>query len=538
MTQTSTATQPRPKKRRTGIDAPPAHNWGPGFVVKLVLMAFVNAAGIYIIVQAWNKDSWVLMGLMALMLLFIDWVYFSGRTLALKYLTPGLAFLAVFQAFVIIYTGYIAFTNYGFQHMVDKSAATKSIIVKSSTHRVPDTPQYPSAVIRDGEELGLAIVDGEEILAGLDGGVVEPVDGTIGDNGRPTEVKGYEVVNPNTLSSADQRALTGVRVGLSEDEDSEGSLGTTTGGSAFVFTSQLTYDEDADTFTNKSDGTVYSANDDTGFYESDGGDRLVPGYRVGVGMKNFAEGFSDARYAQPFFKVLAWTVAFAFLSVVTTFLLGMILAMTMDDERMKGRKFYRTIMLLPYAFPSFMTAFLFAGMLNTKYGFFNQVLLGGAQIGWLTDPTLAKLSVLGVNLWMGFPYMFLICTGALQSIPHDLIEAAKVDGASAFQVWRSVTLPQLMIAVTPLLIASFAFNFNNFNLIYMLNSGGPAMSDASVPVGHTDILISMVYKIAGLTGEAAANYGLAAALSLVIFIIVGTVSLISFKKSNSLEGLN
>lgn len=92
--------------------------------------------------------------------------------------------------------------------------------------------------------------------------------------------------------------------------------------------------------------------------------------------------------------------------------------------------------------------------------------------------------------------------------------------------------------MTPLLIASFAFNFNNFNLIYMLNSGGPSMTDASVPVGHTDILISMVYKIAGLTGDALPNYGLAAAMSLVIFLIVGSVSLYSFKKSNSLEGLS
>ena len=234
--------------------------------------------------------------------------------------------------------------------------------------------------------------------------------------------------------------------------------------------------------------------------------------------------------------MLVWTFAFAFLSVATTFLLGMVLAMTMNDERMRGRKFYRTIMLMPYAFPAFMTAFLFAGLLNTKYGFFNEVLFGGAAIPWLQDPWLAKLSVLFVNLWMGFPYMFLICTGALQSIPSDMNEAARIDGANGFKVWRYITMPQLMIQVTPLLISSFAFNFNNFNLIYMLTNGGPRFEDSSVPVGSTDILISMVYQISGLSGEASRNFGLASAMSIIIFIIVGAVSAYSFKRSRSMEG--
>ena len=101
--------------------------------------------------------------------------------------------------------------------------------------------------------------------------------------------------------------------------------------------------------------------------------------------------------------------------------------------------------------------------MNESFGFINQVLLGGARDPWLTDPWLAKVSVLLVNLWLGFPYMFLVCMGALQAIPEELSEAATVDGAKPWAIFRLIKLPLLLVTVAPLLIASFAFNFNNFN---------------------------------------------------------------------------
>ena len=175
-------------------------------------------------------------------------------------------------------------------------------------------------------------------------------------------------------------------------------------------------------------------------------------------------------------------------------------------------------------------------MLSESFGFINQVLLGGASIPWLTDPVLAKVSILVVNLWLGFPYMFLVCTGALQSIPEELEEAATVDGAKPWAVFRLIKLPLLLVTVAPLLIASFAFNFNNFNLIYMLTGGGPRDPAASVNVGGTDILISMVYKVA-FTGQTR-DYGLASAFSIIIFILVAIISIVSFKRTKALEDLN
>ncbi len=509
-----------------------ATSWRPGFVVKLILMALVNALGIYIIFTAFGQGSWLLGGLMVALLLFIDWVYFSKRTLALKYLTPGLVFLLVFQLFTIVYTGYIAFTNFGHQHTLDKPKAINALLLQNNFKRVEGSPQYPLMLVQKDGELGFAVIADDELQVGTAEQPLEPADGEVTD-GRIVSVDGWDSLTGADITARQQEIIQ-LRVPLTDDPE-DGSIGTQTGTTAFQFMSSLTYDDERDAMINNDTGDIYYANDETGFFETEEGTNLGVGWRVNVGFDNFVQGFSDSRYAQPFFSVLIWNVIFAAMSVLTTFILGMVFAIVMNDERMKGRRIYRTIMLLPYAFPSFMTAFLFAGLMNARYGFFNEML--GTAIPWLTDPTMAKVSVILVNLWMGFPYMFLIVTGALQSIPGDIVEAAKIDGASTFQVWRNVTLPQLMISLTPLLISSFAFNFNNFNLIYMLNRGGPSMADASVPVGHTDILISMVYKIAGLTGEALPNYGLAAAMSLVIFLIVGSVSLYSFRKSNAFEGL-
>ena len=163
------------------------------------------------------------------------------------------------------------------------------------------------------------------------------------------------------------------------------------------------------------------------------------------------------------------------------------------------------------------------------------MLFGGASIPWLTDPTLAKVSILIVNLWLGFPYMFLVCTGALQAIPEDITEAATVDGARPWAIFRLIKLPLLLVTLAPLLIASFAFNFNNFGNIYLLTGGGPQAEDQSI-AGATDILISYTYKLAFAAGKGQ-DYGLASAVSIIIFFIVGLISAISFSRSKALENL-
>ena len=138
-----------------------------------------------------------------------------------------------------------------------------------------------------------------------------------------------------------------------------------------------------------------------------------------------------------------------------------------------------------------------------------------------------------MNLWLGFPYMFLICTGALQAIPGELTEAGVMDGAGPMRRFWSITLPLLMVSVAPLLIASFAFNFNNFSLIFMLTGGGPNYPGLPIIMGETDILISMVYSVAFESGVK--QYGLASAMSIMIFFIVGFISWLGFRQTRKLE---
>ena len=228
---------------------------------------------------------------------------------------------------------------------------------------------------------------------------------------------------------------------------------------------------------------------------------------------------------------------FAIGSTFLCFALGLFLAIVLNHPTLRGKKIYRILVILPYAFPAYLTGLVWAGMLNQQFGFINDVLLGGAQIPWLADPWLARLSVLLVNMWLGYGYMFLVSTGALQSLPDDIIEAGKMDGAGAWRIFRSVKLPLLFVAVAPLLIATFAYNFNNFGVIYMLTRGNPRFTDTTLDIGATDIMITMVYKVAFGSGGGR-DLGLASALSILIFIIVTVVAIVSFRQTKALEDLN
>jgi arabinogalactan oligomer/maltooligosaccharide transport system permease protein len=180
-----------------------------------------------------------------------------------------------------------------------------------------------------------------------------------------------------------------------------------------------------------------------------------------------------------------------------------------------------------------LSLLVWQGLLNDQFGVVNRIF--HVSIPWLFDANWAKVSCILVSAWLTVPYFFLVSMGALQSIPEELTEAGRVDGGGPFQLFRRVTLPLLLIAVAPLLIASFAFNFNNFNNIYLLTKGGPPQANSSV-AGSTDILISYTYKIAIATGKGN-DFGLACAVSIIIFIIVAVISGVSFSRTRVLEDI-
>jgi arabinogalactan oligomer/maltooligosaccharide transport system permease protein len=332
-----------------------------------------------------------------------------------------------------------------------------------------------------------------------------------------------------------QEEVVKLRVFLTDEIDSYFIM-TADASQAVTFGPRLDYNPEADTMTRSEDGKVF-ADLGEGIYQSQDGETLAPGWRVNIGLANFERAVTDPGIREPLIRVTIWTFAFAILTVIFTFAMGLGLAILFNDSKLRGQRWYRVAMILPYAFPGFLSAFVWRAMLQKDYGFINQVLFGGADIPWLTDEWLVKIALLSVNLWLGFPYMFLITTGALQSIPNELMESARIDGATSWQQLRLIKLPLLLVSVAPLLITSFAFNFNNFSLIYLLSGGGPKDFEASINVGHSDILISMVYKIAFSTGEGR-DFGLASAFSILIFFVVGTVSYLSFRRTKTLEDVN
>lgn len=540
MTEPITTSGPRPpavsRKNRRRHQADRIVDGTTGWklmLLKIIVLSILCATAVYAALVLFINDRWLIGSLVVVGAAALTWIYLQRGALPAKYLAPGLVFLLIFQIFVVLYSGYVAFTNYGTGHNSTKDHALQAIMLQTQD-RVPDSPTYPLAVTDSDGEIYFAIInDSGEVLIGAEEQPLEPAEGAVVDNGTITAIEGHHVLSFADLLNR-QDEITNLAVPLEEDLNA-GYLRTQDGQRAYLYTSRYVYDENADTLTNSATGTVYRDTGE-GAFIADDGEKLMPGWRVNVGFDNFLRAVTEDSIRGPLIYVTLWTFAFALLSVATTFILGLFLAIVFNDRKMVSRKYYRLVMILPYAFPGFLSALVWAGMMNQEFGFINNVLFGGAAIPWLTDPWLAKLSILIVNLWLGFPYMFLVCTGALQSIPDELTEAAQMDGAKTFQAFRMIKLPLLLTAIAPLLISSFAFNFNNFNLIYMLTGGGPRDVSAGVNVGSTDILISMVYKVAFV--GARADYGLASAFSILIFIIVGTISVMAFRKTKALEELN
>lgn len=252
-----------------------------------------------------------------------------------------------------------------------------------------------------------------------------------------------------------------------------------------------------------------------------------------VGFKNFIEVFTGP-FKEVFFPVLAWNVIFALLSTGLTFLLGLVVAMAVNNPNMKERGIYRAILIIPWALPATVAVLSWQGLLNGSYGAINNLLIHlhfiSKPIEWLTDPTMARISIIMVNVWLGFPYMMNVCLGALGAIPDSYYEAADVDGASKFLQFRKITLPSLAQTAYPLLISSFAFNFNNFGSAFLITEGGPPRI-ATQFAGYTDILASVNYKLSTQFGR----FDIASTISIILFLVLATMSYYQMKMSGQFE---
>ncbi|XID92701.1 ABC transporter permease subunit [Paenibacillaceae bacterium WGS1546] len=248
-----------------------------------------------------------------------------------------------------------------------------------------------------------------------------------------------------------------------------------------------------------------------------------------VGFANFKALFTEAVWSKSLFSVVAWTVVWTLVATTLQIVLAFFLAVLINDSRVKFKKIIRTVFILPWAVPSFMTVLVFAAMFNDNFGAINRDIFShfGVVIPWLSDPLWARIAIISIQVWLGFPYVFTLITGVLQSISKDWYEAADVDGGSRWKKFRFITMPHVLYATAPLLIMQYSYNFNNFNLIFLFNKGGPPVSGQNA--GATDILISWVYSLTFNEN----NYKMAAAISIIMGIVVAAFAFYQFRRTRS-----
>ncbi|MER2040616.1 sugar ABC transporter permease [Desemzia incerta] len=252
-----------------------------------------------------------------------------------------------------------------------------------------------------------------------------------------------------------------------------------------------------------------------------------------VGFETFSKIFTVEIWRSTFFDVLSWTIIWTLVATTLQVGIGIFLAVLVNQKDLKFKRLIRTVLVLPWAVPGFVTILIFAGLFNDSFGAINNDILafvGIDPIPWMTNADWTRIALLLMQGWLGFPYVFIVTTGVLQSIPDDLYEASTIDGATAISKFRYITFPLILTAMAPIIITQYTFNFNNFNIIYLFNGGGPSVPGSTA--GGTDILVSWIYKLTMQSSQ----YSLAAALTILLSVFVIAIALWQFRKTSSFKG--
>ncbi len=255
-----------------------------------------------------------------------------------------------------------------------------------------------------------------------------------------------------------------------------------------------------------------------------------------VGLENFRNLFSMGQggFASTFGTVLAWTLLWAFLATFLDYFLGLAVAMLINKKGIKFKKLWRTILVMTIAVPQFVSLLYIMKMFSAD-GIVNGFLLShgiiDSAIPFWTNPTLAKITIVVINIWIGVPYLMLISTGLLMNIPADLYESAKIDGASPWQMFWKITLPYMLFVTGPYLLTQFTGNLNNFNVIYLLTQGGPQSMKLTGNAGYTDLLVTWLYKMTVND----TNYKMAAVIGIMVFLVTAVTSLVVYNMLPSVK---
>lgn len=514
-------------------------------ILKIVFLGIFDVFGLQLAISLGREIGWPLGIGIALYILVVNIVFLRSDLFPWRWIIPAFGGMLLLIVYPIGYSLTVAFTNYGDGHLLSKDLVISQRLAESYTPE--DAPTYSVYIYRSdadnafrfwlidqNDRTFVAYPDEELREIAPDDTTFDPRD----ENGVPRTLEGY---NRMPAGSALQYANSLQNVAIGEPPTqvrfTRISLGEVQ--RAALLQPRWSYDAETDTLTNLETDLVYYT-ERGNFVTGEGDTRQVlqPGFPAHIGLDNILRVFNDRNVSGPFWSSFIWTLTFAFGSVFLTFTLGLAFAITLNSRDVPFRPFFRSLLILPYAVPGWLMVTTWRGLLNPAYGPVNMGILGlfGVSPQWFSDPLLAKIGVLFVNMYIGFPYMMLISLGALQSIAPDMYEAATIDGANARNQFRYITLPLLLVALAPLLVASFGFNFNNFTVIELFNNGGPPISAATV-AGHTDILLSYTYRLA-FSGAAGTDYGFAAAISIFIFMIIAPLTYFNFRLTRRFEEVN
>lgn len=486
------------------------------------LLTAALIAALYIVVMVHAAGETLLAGTILVITALAGWIYTSSRAYAYRYLFPGIGAALIFVVFPMIYTMGIGFTNHSSKNLLTFARATQYLV--DETYEAEGSA-VAFTLHADGAEFRARFEEGENRIF---------VSG-------PLALKNTSPLELPVQPAAEVPIALGDPVQLREVISRQAALKAITfvlpDGRKIRMTGlrqfgpvQPLYEPQGDgTLRNQQTGDVLTANFETGFYENQRGERVQPGFQVNIGFDNYRRIFTDSAFSEPFVRIFLWTVTFSALTVLFAAALGMLLAVLFNWDSLRFKGVYRIMLFLPYAVPGFISILVFRGLFNNNFGEINLILeaLFGIRPAWFSDPMLAKIMLLIVNVWLGYPYMMVVCMGLIKAIPSDLYEASAVAGAGPLTNFFRITLPLIMKPLTPLLISAFAFNFNNFVLIALLTGGRPDFLDTSVPAGTTDLLVSYTYRIA--FEDSGQQFGLAAAISTVIFAMVAVISLVQMR---------
>ena len=500
-------------------------NW-----LKWALVALIDIALLYVVTLMYAQGEIAF----ALVIMIIGslgtWIFTSEKAYNFRYVYPSLLGVILFVVFPLIYTVNIAFTNYSSNNLLTFERVKQIHLDKT---------------FRSGDEnytLGLFNAESGEdgnyqlSLTNKNDSSEQFITKPFSVSGDIEPVLAFAGEEPAT-DKLPMRAVMQIRSELGElsvilPDERE-----------LVMTSLREFGSMAPLFTegenheliNNQTGEILRPDYEIGFYMDAEGKQVSPGFTVYVGWDNFVKVLTDPGIQGPFLKIFTWTVMFALLTVVFTLVIGLLLACLVQWEPLKESGIYRVLLILPYAVPAFISILIFRGLFNQNFGEINMVLqsMFGISPEWFTNEYFAKAMILIVNSWLGYPYMMILCMGLLKAIPEDLYEASAIDGANPLHNLQHITVPMIIKPLTPLLIASFAFNFNNFVLINLLTSGGPNLIDATTPAGATDILVSYTFRIA--FGSYGQDFGLASAIAGLIFLVVGFIAWANLKATSRLQ---